>query len=187
MARNRGRSPSLSMRRARLTGLPTARRIVTGGRNGAGLGSVCDPGRRWFASAPRNRPGHEPGVVTRRLSHRVRGDECCRSPALAAVRPDGTPVELPEIQVSTGNQNHRFLPNGTGIVYMQSASAGLSLRVATFRDLWLLDLATKAKRHLAHLTGDYTTQSFDITPDSKHDRLRPGERQLGCRPDRNPS
>ena len=42
-------------------------------------------------------------------------------------------------------------------------------RAATgeFLDVWLQDLDTRTKRHLAHLTGQYATPSFDITPDGK--------------------
>jgi Tol biopolymer transport system component len=84
---------------------------------------------------------------------------------LAGVRPDGTPVELPQIQVAPGNQGHRFLPKGKGIVFRQtslgSAATGESV------DIWLQDLESKTKTHLAHLTGRYATLSFDITPDGK--------------------
>jgi len=84
---------------------------------------------------------------------------------LAAVRPDGTPVELPQIQVATGNQGHRFLPKGKGLVYRQTGlgRAGTGESV----DIWLQDLDSKTKTHLAHLTGRYATLSFDITPDGK--------------------
>ena len=53
--------------------------------------------------------------------------------ALRAVRPDGTPVEMPEVQVRRGGA-HRFLRSGTGLVYLQSPES---------RDFWLIDLTTK--------------------------------------------
>ena len=52
--------------------------------------------------------------------------------ALLGVRPDGTPVELPHVRVRPGG--YRFLPNGTGLVYLPRIQA---------LDFWLLDLATK--------------------------------------------
>ena len=84
---------------------------------------------------------------------------------LAGVRPDGTPVELPQIQVAPGNQGHRFLPKGKSLVFRQtslgSAATGESV------DIWLQDLDSKTKTHLAHVTGRYATLSFDITSDGK--------------------
>ena len=38
---------------------------------------------------------------------------------LLAVRPDGTPVELPDIELFTQGERLRFLPDGTGVVYME--------------------------------------------------------------------
>ena len=51
---------------------------------------------------------------------------------LLGVRPDGTSVELPPVQVRPGG--YRFLPNGKGLVYLP--------RIHSL-DFWLLDLATK--------------------------------------------
>ena len=50
---------------------------------------------------------------------------------LFAARPDGTPVDLPHVMVQPGG--YRFLPNGTGLVYLPGIYA---------RDFWLLDLGT---------------------------------------------
>jgi len=88
---------------------------------------------------------------------------------LAGVRPDGTPVELPQIQVAPDTQGHRFLPKGKGIVFRQpslGSSPGFAATGGAF-DIWLQDLDSKTKTHLAHLTGRYATLSFDITPDGK--------------------
>jgi Tol biopolymer transport system component len=84
---------------------------------------------------------------------------------LLGVRPDGTRVELPDIQTGVGGV-HRFLPNGTGLVYMPRYQA---------RDFWLLNLATNKIRLLAHLSDHGAVRAFDITPDGKEivfDRLR---------------
>jgi hypothetical protein len=85
---------------------------------------------------------------------------------LAGVRPDGTAVELPQMQIPTTiQQGHRFLPSGQGLVYLQSP--GVAATTITTPDFWLLDLATKTTRQLAHFTDLNEMRSFDITPDGK--------------------
>ena len=82
---------------------------------------------------------------------------------LLGVRLDGRQVELPDVQVHSGFE-HRFLPNGQGLVYLTPRP-----------DFWLLDLATNARRQLTRLGGHYDLHWFDITPDGKEivfDRLR---------------
>jgi len=89
---------------------------------------------------------------------------------LMAVRPDGTPVELPEIKLRIEGERCRFLPNGKGLVYMDMLHGRLSSQ-----NFSLLDLATKKTRLLTHLNNSATMRTFDITPDGKQivfDRLR---------------
>jgi Tol biopolymer transport system component len=84
---------------------------------------------------------------------------------LLGVRPDGTRVELPDVRTNLGGR-HRFLPNGTGLVYLPYSQS---------RDFWLLDLTTKKTRPLSHLSDHGVVSAFDITPDGKEivfDRLR---------------
>jgi serine/threonine protein kinase/Tol biopolymer transport system component len=84
---------------------------------------------------------------------------------LLAIRPDGAPIDWPEIQVRTGGPRMRFLPDGTGLVYMEET-------MGPFR---LLDFATGQTRELARLTRRARTLTFDITPDGKRivfDRLQ---------------
>jgi len=76
---------------------------------------------------------------------------------LLAVRPDGAVVAIPEIRVFFGGERVRFLPDGSGLVYMQG------LRPS--QDFWSLDLSTMKKRQLTKLATDATMRSFDITPD----------------------
>jgi Tol biopolymer transport system component len=76
---------------------------------------------------------------------------------LLGVRPDGTPVELPKVWARLGG-GHRFLPNGTGLVYLPR---GQSL------DFWLLDLATNKTRPLTRLGVHGVLRTFDITPDGR--------------------
>ena len=77
---------------------------------------------------------------------------------LLAVRPDGAPVELPPVQARPGG--HRFLPNGTGLVYLLGSDRSLNF--------WLLDLATKTTRQLTRFRNQGDLRTFDITPDGKH-------------------
>jgi Tol biopolymer transport system component len=85
---------------------------------------------------------------------------------LLAVRPDGTPVKLPSIEVLREGVRVRFLPNGSGMVYMQGLPSA--------QTLWLLDLATMKTRQLTRLNNAGTIRSFDIGPggDIVFDRLR---------------
>ena len=85
---------------------------------------------------------------------------------LLAVRPDGTPVKLPSIEVLREGVRARFLPNGSGLVYMQGLPSA--------QNLWLLDLATMKTRELTRLNNAGTIRSFDISPDGNivFDRLR---------------
>ena len=76
---------------------------------------------------------------------------------LLGVRPDGTPVELPEVRARLGG-GHRFLRDGTGLVYLPRPQS---------LDFWLLDLATKKTRALTRLGDHGVLHTFDITPDGK--------------------
>lgn len=74
--------------------------------------------------------------------------------ALFGVRPDGVAVELPPVRVRAGA--YRFLPNGTGLVYLP---ANQSL------DFWLLDLEKRTTRRLTRLSDEGRLNTFDITRD----------------------
>ena len=75
---------------------------------------------------------------------------------LLGVRPDGVPVKLPEVRIRPGC--YRFLPNGTGLVYLPNLQS---------LDFWLLDLVTKTRRQLTSLSDQGHLATFDITPDGK--------------------
>jgi hypothetical protein len=77
-------------------------------------------------------------------------------PVRMVLRPDGSRVELPSIRTRPGG--YRFLPNGTGLVY---------LPLITSVDFWLVDFATKVQRQLTRLTSQDALGTFDITPDGK--------------------
>ena len=85
---------------------------------------------------------------------------------LLAVRPDGTPVKLPSVEVLREGVRVRFLPNSSGLVYLQGLPSA--------QNLWLLELATMKTRELTHLNNAGAIRSFDISPDGNivFDRLR---------------
>jgi TolB protein len=73
---------------------------------------------------------------------------------LLGVRPDGTPVPLPDVSLRAGG--YRFLPNGKGMVYQQ--------RIPPF-DFWLVDLTTGTTRRITELNDRGVMRTFDIAPD----------------------
>ena len=75
---------------------------------------------------------------------------------LLGVRPDGTAVELPPVRARPGG--YRFLPNGTGLVYLPFIPS---------LDFWMVDFATKAHRQLTRLGNQGALGTFDVTPDGK--------------------
>ena len=91
---------------------------------------------------------------------------------LLGIRPDGTEVPLPAIYTGapgtrTPVQGYRFLPDGTGLMYMPPQTGDMEFCV--------LNLATSTTRRIAKLARPDEIGAFDITPDGKQivfDRLR---------------
>jgi dipeptidyl aminopeptidase/acylaminoacyl peptidase len=77
---------------------------------------------------------------------------------LRGVRPDGTAVEMPEVQVRRGGA-HRFLRSGAGLIYLQGIES---------RDFWLVDLTTNKTRRLTNLSDRGYLSHFDVTPDGNY-------------------
>src|SRR5262249_20831873 len=78
---------------------------------------------------------------------------------LMAIDPGGNRVEIPQILVRREGQRMRFLPDGSGLVYMQGDTPK--------QDFWLLNLSTRQTRMLARLNDSASMLSFDVTPDGK--------------------
>lgn len=86
---------------------------------------------------------------------------------LRAVRPDGTPVEMPAIRLHRDGERLRFLPGGKELLYMQGDSF--------LQDFWTLNLETKQMRQLTRFTNSAAMRTFDVTEDGQQivfDRLR---------------
>lgn len=146
---------------------PNAKWIVTGGSDGSGAGlfkiAVDGGAPVRLISGPALDPVWSPDGTLIVYVGSVVG----QSAALLAVRPDGTAVELPALQVRTEGQRARFMPDGRGLVYMVGQYES--------QDFRLLDLATKQTRPLTRFTNSATMRAFDITRDGKQivfDRLR---------------
>jgi len=78
---------------------------------------------------------------------------------LAGIHPDGTPADLPLITLRREGERVRFLPDGSGLVYMQNTT--------TAQDFRLLDLKTGKSRPLSQLKNPAAMRTFDIAPDGK--------------------
>ena len=76
---------------------------------------------------------------------------------LHAMRPDGSPVVLPKVETRPGG--YRFLPDGTGIVFVSSSQDS---------NFWLFDLVTKTTRPLTRFGLHGRLREFDVTPDGTH-------------------
>ena len=74
--------------------------------------------------------------------------------SLMGIRPDGTAFDMPPVRTRSGG--YRFLPDGTGLVYLPTSES---------QDFRVLDFATKKTRQLTQFRGHGRLGAFDITPD----------------------
>ena len=147
-------SPSISVR-GTADWAPDGESIVTGGtdESGPGLFRIGVPDGsivRLVAGQAFNPVWSPEGTII--LYANV---EAGRVP-LMGVRPDGSPVALPDIQVRPGG--YRFLPDGKGLVYLPHIRS---------QDFWLTDLATGSSRQLTRLEDRGALQRFDISGDGR--------------------
>jgi len=78
---------------------------------------------------------------------------------LAAVRPDGAPVAMPDIRYRGAFEGFHFMPGTNSLVVLQGEFRA--------QDFWLLDLATGTRRRLTQLKPGYSVRSFDVSPDGR--------------------
>jgi Tol biopolymer transport system component len=148
---------------------PDGNWIVTGGNDGKGPGLFRIPVAggepvRLTANVGRNPVWSPDGSMIA-----FAGPNVFTLAPLLAVRPDGTPVKIPEIRTQRDGERMRFTPDGRGLVFMRAEEA------TPWQDFWLLDLRTMNTRRLTRLTDRATMRTFDVTPDGKRivfDRLR---------------
>jgi Tol biopolymer transport system component len=87
---------------------------------------------------------------------------------LLGVRPDGVAVPLSAIEIRVDGERLRFLPDGSGLVYMLGPNFER-------QDFWLLDLGTLQQRRLTDLGNAGDMRTFDVSPDGREivfDRTR---------------
>jgi hypothetical protein len=138
---------------------PDGTTIVTGGRDTEGPGLFKIPVDGGSPVRLTSGPALDPIWSPQGDLIVYSGPSVAGRPPLLAIRPDGTPVDMPEIQVVVGGQRYRFLPDGTALVYLGDAAPG------PFR---MLDLTTMQTREIAGLLDPISvTLTFDITPDGR--------------------
>ena len=149
---------------------PDGKWIITGGQNASGAGLFRIPAQGGKPVRLSAKPGINPVWSPDGSLIVYAGITISRTAPLLAIRPDGSPFDLPSIVVGAGRwinrAHHRFTPGGKGLIYLKALEPG--------EDFWMLDLATRQTRLLARL-GNGTSTSFDITPDGRQlvfDRVR---------------
>jgi Tol biopolymer transport system component/DNA-binding winged helix-turn-helix (wHTH) protein len=146
---------------------PDSQWIIIGGSDAAGPGLFRVPAAGGAIQRLLTRPAVNPVMSPDGSLIVYSGPAVSRTVPMLAIRPDGEPVDLPEIRLLVNGERYRFLPDGKGLIYMQGALGR--------QDFWRLDLGTKKVRQLSHFKNPATMRSFDITPDGRgivFDRLR---------------
>jgi serine/threonine protein kinase len=148
---------------------PDGRWIVTGGNDGKGEGLFKIPTSGGAPIRLTRTVGRDPVWSPDGSMIAYSGPNVFTLTPLLAIRPDGTPIKMPDIRIQRDGERLRFMPDGRGLVFMQAAEA------TPWQDFWRLDLATMNTRRLTRLTERATMRTFDITPDGQQiifDRLR---------------
>jgi Tol biopolymer transport system component len=140
---------------------PDGKWIVTGGNDGKGDGlfKIATAGGAPIRLTPK--VGRNPVWSPDGSLIAYSGPNVFTQTPLLAVRPDGSPVKMPQIRTHRDGERLRFLPDGRGLVYLEGAGA------TPWQDFWLLDLKTMQTRRLTKLTNSAVIRTFDLTPDGK--------------------
>jgi Tol biopolymer transport system component len=75
---------------------------------------------------------------------------------LLAVRPDGSPANVPTVRARPGG--YRFLPDGSGLIYLPFIPS---------LDFWRVDFASHTERQVTRLENHGALGTFDLTADGK--------------------
>jgi serine/threonine protein kinase len=140
---------------------PDGNWIVTGGNDGKGEGLFKIPTGGGAPVRLTSGVGRDPVWSPDGSLIVYSGENVFTMTPLLAVRPDGSPVEMPPIRTQVDGERLRFLPDGLGLVYMQGTGS------TPWQDFWLLDLKTRKTRQLTKLNNRATMSTFDISPDGK--------------------
>jgi serine/threonine protein kinase/Tol biopolymer transport system component len=141
---------------------PDGRWIVTGGNDGHGEGLFKIPITGGAPIRLTKTIGRNPVWSPDGSMIAYSGPNVFTLEPLLIIRPDGTPVRVPEIRTHRDGERLRFTPDGRGLVYMQGSEA------TPWQDFWLLNLTTMKTRRLTELKDRATMRTFDVTPDGKH-------------------
>jgi Tol biopolymer transport system component len=141
---------------------PDGHWIVTGGNDGRGEGLFKIPVPAGAPVRLTNTIGRNPVWSPDGSLIAYSGPNVFTLQPLLIIRPDGTPVKVPEISTNRDGERVRFMPDGRGLVYMQATEP------TPWQDFWLLNLTTMKTRRLTELKDRATMRTFDIAPDGDH-------------------
>jgi Tol biopolymer transport system component len=79
--------------------------------------------------------------------------------SVKAVNAEAAPHPLPALTLTRGARHLTFLPGGRALVFLRGD--------IQHKNLWLIDLATRAERQLTDLPPDFDIRDFDISPDGR--------------------
>jgi Tol biopolymer transport system component len=140
---------------------PDGKWIVAGGNDGKGDGLFKIPLAGGAAVRLTDKVGRNPVWSPKGDLIVYSGPNVFTLSPLMAVRPDGTPLPMPEIRTNRDGERVRFFPDGRQLVYMQGSEA------SPWQDFWLVDLATMHTRRLTRFQDVSAMRTFDITPGGK--------------------
>lgn len=140
---------------------PDGNWIVTGGKDGKGEGLFKIPTDGGAPVRLTSGVGRNPVWSPDGKLIAYAGPNVFTLTPLLAVRPDGTSVKMPEVRTNRDGERIRFLPDGSGLVYLDGTAG------TPWQDFWLLNLKTMRTRRLTKLASPAEMRTFDIGLDGK--------------------